>query len=761
MPSESQILLTIEAVDNASEALAATDDSVKETAAAVDEAAVSIEESSTKIQTSLDKTALAAKTSADEQIKANEDTTISQKESSDEQELSGKKLGGIFGMLGSKAQSLGLPFSESMDKMGEGLSETEIKTKSFGSALSDLGGAALKVGAIGLASVAAVSIDLASKFQSATNQMAGSAGISIQAAQKIGTAFTNTAGTTIFSATEMMTAYSSVAGQLKTTEGHALTASQALATMTAAGNLADATGQSLSSTTTALASVMQVYGMKSNQAASASNTLYAASNALGEPISQLQTQIQRMKAQLGEAAPNLQQTGALMVDLAQHGETGRMAVRALGTGMSTLLGATPQVTGAIAELGLHIYNASGKFVGMQSVIAQLQPKLVGMGAQQRQLVETQLFGARAATMLNNTILAGSKGYSHAASSITQSNTAQIAARKMSKSLDDQIKMLKATVEDLAIKFGSFLIPKLEEVAHWVLIVVQWFIKHKVVAEALAAVIGGVLAVAIGVKLVNSIKGLVQGVMQSAEMIGKATTAMGPWGIALIAVSVIIVLIMTHMKLFKKIVGDVVEFAKAAFNDFLSGIMIVWDWIKNHWPLLLAILTGPIGLAVLLIVKNFTSIKNFFVGIVDWIKNKFLTLVDFFLHLGDDVVKSFVKGFTKIGGAIWNAIKKSISSVGGDLSTAANVIGLAEGGIVNKPTLAVVGEAGPEAVVPLKNIATQGIQSLNSSSSSAQPSVYVDMRGSMAINSSSMQELANRVGQTLTKQLSNRGAVIRA
>lgn len=781
MPSATQLLIAIEAVDNASEVLVATDEQFKATAASAQEAATAIEESGVRIDDSLGKTGIAAKASADEQKIQDDEIMAKQKEMQAEQDLSGKKIGGIFKSLGGQASSFGLPFSESMTKVGEGLGEAEIKTKSFSSTMSSMGGTILKVGAIGLAAVAAESLRLGMTFQASTDKMAGAAGISINAANKMGNAFLSTGGKTIFSGEQIMTAYAGVAGQLKATQGRALSTGQAMDVMNSATNLADATGGSLKTTTTALAAIMQVYHMKANQAAGASNELYAASNALGEPITALQTQIQRMVSQLGAAAPNLHQTSILMLDLAQHGETGRMASRGLSTAMSSLMGSSLQTQGAIATLGLHVYNSAGKFVGMGSVIAQLQPKLQGMDAVQRHLIETQLFGARGALALDKTIMAGSQGYETATKAINRSNTAQAGAAKMSKSLKDQIEIMKSAVEDLGIKFGMFLIPKLTELAHVIMASIGWLEKHKAVAIALGVVIGGFLAVAIGVKIVMALKSFATGVMEAAKVVGAAMDAVGWWGIAIAAAGVIILLIVTHMKLFKEIVRDVTKFAVEQFHNFLAGVQIVWNWIKSNWPMLLAILGGPIGIAIMLVIKHFNEIKttvqdvvNFVVSTLEKIIDFFTSmpskivsaldkLADYFLNLGKKLVDSLLKSFKNIGGSIMHSIAGSIPG----LSSVGSLVGLAKGGIVNKPTLAVVGEAGPEAVVPLSGVSASksGIQSLSSggASSSQAPMnyIHVDLRGATAMNDASMQQLADRVGKSLTKTLATRGAVIRA
>ena len=46
-----------------------------------------------------------------------------------------------------------------------------------------------------------------------------------------------------------------------------------------------------------------------------------------------------------------------------------------------------------------------------------------------------------------------------------------------------------------------------------------------------------------------------------------------------------------------------------FDTIKGAILTVWEWIKEKWPLLLAILTGPIGLAVLAITSNWDKLKE--------------------------------------------------------------------------------------------------------------------------------------------------------
>ena len=73
-------------------------------------------------------------------------------------------------------------------------------------------------------------------------------------------------------------------------------------------------------------------------------------------------------------------------------------------------------------------------------------------------------------------------------------------------------------------------------------------------------------------------------------------------------------------------------AETAWNFVLNLIKTVWNWVSQNWPLLLAILTGPIGLAVAAIVTHWNDIKSGATAVWQWIKDKFNDLVSFFTGL---------------------------------------------------------------------------------------------------------------------------------
>ena len=162
----------------------------------------------------------------------------------------------------------------------------------------------------------------------------------------------------------------------------------------------------------------------------------------------------------------------------------------------------------------------------------------------------------------------------------------------------------------------------------------------------------------------------------------------------------------------------------AFDAVKTAAVFVWDWLKKNWPLLLAILTGPFGVAVYLIVKHWDTIKSGAGAAKDWVVDKFDALVGFFKRMPGRMADAAVGLFDGIKdafrGAInfvidaWNGLSFSLPSVdthipgvgrvGGFTIGTPNIPRLAEGGIVSARPGGVIANIGEgrwdEAVVPL-------------------------------------------------------------
>jgi len=144
----------------------------------------------------------------------------------------------------------------------------------------------------------------------------------------------------------------------------------------------------------------------------------------------------------------------------------------------------------------------------------------------------------------------------------------------------------------------------------------------------------------------------------------------------------------------------------AFNRIKTAVFTVFDAIK---PLITAykdfyaaifggIKKGGSGNLFLSFVETLTKVIEIAAGVIVFIVNRVTDLYNILTRIAQSrPIQAVLGAIGKIGGAIGGAVGR----VGG-------IIGLSQGGIVTRPTLAMVGEGGePEAVIPLSKMGQMG------------------------------------------------------
>jgi hypothetical protein len=201
-----------------------------------------------------------------------------------------------------------------------------------------------------------------------------------------------------------------------------------------------------------------------------------------------------------------------------------------------------------------------------------------------------------------------------------------------------------------------------------------------------------------------------------------------------------------MKILKNSIGETKESIGAALLPVLEAVLPVLNqfaaWAQDNPKAFLAI-AGAIGLvAAAIVATNIAMALNPFALIAagvallvaalvvaynkfDWFKTGVNAIINGILGAFELVVNGaimMVNGIIRAYNAIpllpdINTISHvNLPSIGGNSATQAasrmNLPRMAEGGIVSSPTLALIGEAGPEAVVPLDRMNTGGGVTVN-------------------------------------------------
>ncbi|NED31973.1 hypothetical protein [Streptomyces sp. SID8499] len=168
-------------------------------------------------------------------------------------------------------------------------------------------------------------------------------------------------------------------------------------------------------------------------------------------------------------------------------------------------------------------------------------------------------------------------------------------------------------------------------------------------------------------------------MTAFNLISKA----GPWGwIALAIAAVVVAVVLMYNKVdwfraavqavwsgLKRAASAVVDWFKGPFTRFFTvtipGVFnTVLSWVKRNWPWILGALTGPIGLAVVAIIKYWGDIKHGFSSAWSWIKSNVLYPIrDFFTKTipgwGNTLAAHMVGAFDNARSGIktaWDKIK---------------------------------------------------------------------------------------------------------
>lgn len=425
------------------------------------------------------------------------------------------RAGNALQKLGQAGANFGVPFAGHLTVIGDRFEHADTKGQKFATTMGTLGGATLLGAGAAIAGVSVEAIKLGVSFDKSMASIAGSAGIPIAAARRIGQAFLDTAGKSVFSGNEMAAAFAPVAGQLKLTEGHALDAAQSLRFMTAAGDLAEASQTSLTGSSAALASVMQSFHLRTTQAAQAGDLLFNVSRAMNVPITTVAGAIDKLHGRLGILMPSMRDVGGLMIALGQHGITGARGVQVVQTALTTLTAGSKASTAMLQELGVNVFNSQGRFIGMAGVIDQLRPKLAGLTQQSQEVALKALFGSSAWQVMGQVIGAGVPKFQAATDAAQKLGTAHQAASLQAHTLGGEARTLAATLTDLGTKIGMVVIPFLQRMGTDLSNTITWMEKHKAVAEALAVVIGSVLGTAVlvfaeqkAVKFGKSVQGMI-------------------------------------------------------------------------------------------------------------------------------------------------------------------------------------------------------------------------------------------------------------
>lgn len=493
-----------------------------------------------------------------------------------------------------------------------------------------------------------------------------------------------------------------VSEQFKELGTNLTNAGQAMAPLSAAG--------------AAVAASLGTLAVKSGQAADDLNTL---SKVTGVSTQQLQ----------------LYKAGADLVDVSV--ETIARSQQKLTKSMSSAADGTGSQAEAFKKLGVSVTNADGSLKSSDQVFNEVIKALGGVSNEtERNALAMTLMG-KSAMELNPLIEDGGKTYEQFAKTMAENNLKFVdqetldGANRFNDALDTLKATGLATLQTLGTQLASYLAPAMETIAGALEKVLGWLSQLSPQTLTIIGIIASVIAViAPLLLLLGKISFAISSITGLMSTLGLSFGAIaGPIGIAIAAIVAIIaigVLLYKNWDKIKAAAQSLWANIVTTFNNIKTAIsnalMAALRVVTTTWNNIKARITQTIQTIRTTVTTAFNNIKttisNIFSSIVTATTNTWNKVKDAItkpIEKAKETVKSVldkIKGFFPIKvGNLFGHIKLphfdiSWSQLGNTKLKIPHFNGInwyAQGGIFDSPTVAGIGESGPEAVVPLDKL----------------------------------------------------------
>lgn len=474
------------------------------------------------------------------------------------------------------------------------------------------------------------------------------------------------------------------------------------------------TGADVKSNLESVTSVLNNWSVPASKAADTTDMLFRASQKSGVAVGQLASELASSGAQFRSVGFSMQDTTAIIAMLGKQGLSTKDVVPALAKAMAKAAKDGKPAAQAFRETFDAIKGAPNDVKASQKAL--------------------EVFGSRAGPKLATLIREGKLSYDEFSKSIASGDTIAKAASDTATwqgKLGLLKNQVKVALEPLATKVFGALTDAMSKVMPYLRRFGDWFSKNKETLKPYAIALGAVAAAL--------------SVVAIATAAWNAVLAINPITLIIVAIAALVVGIIyayQHFESFRNVMDAIGRWIR---DKFVPALRAIGDWIVEHiWPAIKAFgawfvddLVPALWHAMQFVGEAFAkgawAVKTVFVGLWDGIVavwhatgEPFFDVVvgafDLIVAAGRttvDTLGAIFDGIASVVKIAWNGIATLWNNTVGKISVhLPDILGgwgfdvpdlpyLAEGGIVTRATVAMIGEAGPEAVIPLRKLNTGG------------------------------------------------------
>ena len=477
-----------------------------------------------------------------------------------------------------------------------------------------------------------------------------------------------------------------------------LTAEQAAATLAPAMNLAAGEGGNLETVSAGLVATINGFGDSFDNAALYADVFANACNNSALDIDTLSNAMSVAAPIFSAAGYSVNDAALFMGVMADKGIEADKAANSLKTGLARLVSPAKDGAAMMDKLGISLTNTDGTMKDTVTIQSELHDAFAQLSESEQIAAASAIFGKNQMAPWLALINTAPSSVEALNEKLGQTGTTTEMAGKMMSGFGGSIESLKSSLDVLATSFGQALAPILMKAVTVIQKLVDWFNNLSPAAQQVIAVIA-VVAAAIGPLLVilgtviSSIGSVISFVGMIAPMVAGAATAIGGFVAAFLPVIAVIAAVVAAGVLLYKNWDKI----KAKALEIKNKIISAWNSIKAN-------VKAAANTVKSSVISAFSSLKarvaTIWTNIKQAISRPMQSAVGI-VRAAIAKIKSIMS--TKIS---LPHIKLPHFNISGKLSLNPpsvphlSVSWYKQGGIFDSPTIAGIGEAGPEAVVPL-------------------------------------------------------------
>lgn len=382
---------------------------------------------------------------------------------------------------------MGKEVKEAAADMEDGADSTSRVSESFDTLSSILVTSGVAEGIRKVAAALKTCVDVSADFHYTMATVQAVSGATTDEMGKLEAQAKDYASTTVFMAQDVANAYQ-VMGQA------GWTVDEMLDSMAGTMSLASASGEDLGDTTNMVVDAMTAFGYGADQAGHFADVLARASADTNTSVALLGNSFQACATTAGGMGYSIDDVAVALGIMANNGLKAEMSGTALTTALTRMSGANETANGAMEDLGLTMFDTSGKAKPLGQFLGELRDSFAGMTEEQKINNAYMLAGQRGMKGLLAIVNASDEDWNNLTESIVNcSGAAEDMSNIKLDTYTGQVKLAKSALEGLEIAVGDKLTPALGELAEKFTVFLNGATTFVNVNEAAVPVITGVVA----------------------------------------------------------------------------------------------------------------------------------------------------------------------------------------------------------------------------------------------------------------------------